>query len=474
MTARLREGLLGGTRARLLTSYLVLLVFATTTSVVATRQLLLSQTSERLDSYLTQEVEEFERLVRLGSDPRTGKPFGNDVRAVFDVFFSRNVPGQGEQLFALLAGDDYRSTTTDEAIRARLLVRYDELARARAGTRFSIVTPRGEQRVLAVPVRAGGRTRGLFAVSVDFAGEREGVDDAVRVSAGVALGVLLLTSVFAFLATGRVLAPLRDLDRTARSINDTDLSRRIAAEGDDEMAELARTFNAMLDRLESAFASQKDFISDAGHELRTPITIIRGHLELMGDDPAERRDTVALVTDELDRMSRFVDDLLLLAKSRQPDFLRLEPLDLDLLADDLFAKAKALAPRDWRLEVREAAGRIVADRQRLTQVMMNLATNAARHTDPDEWIELGFAIRSGHAHLWVADRGPGIPAEDRERIFERFQQAGRRRAEGAGLGLALVSAIAAAHGGRVELDTAEGIGSRFTVIIPADAQEPPS
>ena len=193
----------------------------------------------------------------------------------------------------------------------------------------------------------------------------------------------------------------------------------------------------------------------------------------MGDEDAcERRETVALVCDELDRMSRFVDDLLLLAKARQPDFLRLEPLDLDVVADELHSKAQALAPRDWRLEARDAGGRVVADRQRLTQAVMNLAANAARHTEPDTPIELGASLERGEARLWVADRGAGIGAADRERIFERFAQAGgaRRRADGAGLGLAIVRAIAEAHGGRVELESAEGVGSRFTVIIPAEPE----
>ena len=131
------------------------------------------------------------------------------------------------------------------------------------------------------------------------------------------IGVLLLASLLAWVVAGRVLAPLRVLRDTARSIGESDLTRRIPVEGDDELAGLARTFNEMLDRLEAAFASQKAFISDAGHELRTPITIIRGHLDVMGDDPEERRETLELVSDELDRMGRLVNDLLLLAK-RQP------------------------------------------------------------------------------------------------------------------------------------------------------------
>ena len=174
---------------------------------------------------------------------------------------------------------------------------------------------------------------------------------------------MLLASLFIWLAAGRALAPLKALSNTARSINDTDLSRRIAVRGNDEIAELGTTFNEMLDRLDYAFTSQRAFMADVSHELRTPITIIRGHLETLGDDPEERREAMAVVADELDRMSRLVDDLLVLARASRPDFLRVEPLDLDLLTHDLFAKARQLGPRDWGLD-EIGVGLIHADPQR--------------------------------------------------------------------------------------------------------------
>jgi two-component system, OmpR family, sensor kinase len=295
------------------------------------------------------------------------------------------------------------------------------------------------------------------------------VVEAVQTAAGVSLAVLLIASALAWVIAGRVLAPLRTLRTTAHAITETDLTRRLDVQGDDEIAELGRTFNAMLDRLEAAFASQKALVSDAGHELRTPITIVRGHLELLGDDPSEREETIALVTDELDRMARFVDDLLLLAKAEQSDFLHLAPIDLDVLTDELYAKAQALAERDWRL-VDNGPGRLTADRQRLTQAVMQLAQNAVQHTGHGDRIALGSSIAGAQARLWVADSGPGIAADERERIFDRFHRSelGRRRSDGAGLGLSIVRAIAEAHGGRVELDTREGAGATFTLIIPTD------
>jgi two-component system, OmpR family, sensor kinase len=238
----------------------------------------------------------------------------------------------------------------------------------------------------------------------------------------------------------------------------------------DEIAQLARTFNAMLDRLESAFATQRAFVSDASHELRTPITIVRGHLELLGDDPQERRDTVALVTDELDRMTRFVDDLLLLAKAERDDFLHVSDVELGALTEELFDKAGALGARQWQLDFRGEA-LVRADRQRLTQAIMGLAQNAVQHTADGDPIWLGSDADRDNVRLWVRDSGPGVALEDQERIFERFARASatRRRSEGAGLGLAIVRAIAEAHGGRVALSSKPGAGATFTVIIPRES-----
>jgi two-component system OmpR family sensor kinase len=457
--------LVAGARTRVLLAFVVLLALSTVASTLALRQILLARAGERVDQALVQEVTEFRQLVRHGINPVTGEPFGGNVRALFDVFLQRNIPGEGEAIFTFLDGSPYRSTEGEPSppLRDRVI----ELGARPSTERGEVETPEGTVRYLAVPVEVGERQRGEFVVTVNLEQERAEVREAVQVAAGVSLAVLLIASALAWVIAGRVLAPLRTLRTTAQAITETDLTQRLDIHGDDEIAELGRTFNAMLDRLERAFASQKALVSDAGHELRTPITIVRGHLELLGDEPAEREETIALVTDELDRMARFVDDLLLLAKAEQADFVRPGPLDLDVLTDELYAKAQALADRDWRL-AESGTGRLVADRQRLTQAVMQLAQNAVQHTEPGDRIALGSEIRNGAVRLWVADSGPGVPDHERERIFDRFHRAGdvRRRSDGAGLGLAIVSAIAEAHGGRVELDSRAGHGATFTLIIP--------
>ena len=458
------RNLLGSARVRILASYLVLLLFSTVVGGIALRSVLLARAGERVDDALVQETEEFRTLADMGRNPRTGKPFGDDVQAIFNLFLSRNVPAQGEAFFTFVGGRAYRETYAPD-VDAPSVAQISGAAPDGSGSGEFEADGR-RIRYLSVPVRVDGAPGGAFVVTSDLSSEIDQVNSDLRVAAGIALGVFLIASLLAWVVAGRVLAPLRVLRDTARSISESDLTRRIPVEGDDELADLARTFNEMLDRLEAAFASQKEFISDAGHELRTPITIVRGHLELLEEDPAEREETIELVTDELDRMGRLVNDLQLLAKAQRPDFLQPEPIEADEFTRELFAKASALAGRDWRLgEV--ASGRIVADRQRLTQAVMNLSQNAVNHTSERDAVELGSAIENGHMSLWVRDTGDGVSDADRERIFERFARGSdASRADGSGLGLAITQAIAEGHSGRVEMDSRPGAGARFTIVIP--------
>jgi two-component system OmpR family sensor kinase len=214
-------------------------------------------------------------------------------------------------------------------------------------------------------------------------------------------------------------------------------------------------------------------VRDANHELRDPLTIIRGHLELMGDeDPAERQRTIKIVLDELDRIGRIVGDLQLLAEAEQPGFLHLEWIDAEPFSDELISKATALAPRNWAL-AQAAEGMFFADRHRLTEAVMNLAHNAVQHTTPDDTIAIGASLSNDEVRIWVRDTGAGISVSDQEVIFDRFTRGSdaHRRYPGGGLGLAIVKAVAEAHGGHVELESRLGEGSTFTIVVPKQASE---
>ena len=316
-----------------------------------------------------------------------------------------------------------------------------------------------------------GNENAVLVVTILPAAELEDINDLQTYGAVATGGILVLASLLAWFIAGRVLAPVRLLTETAHSISESDLTQRIEVRGTGEAAEMARSFNGMLDRLESVFQSQREFVQDASHELRDPLTICRGHLELLGDDPEERRATTALVLDELDRIGRIVDDLQLLAEAEHPDFLRREWIDLELLTHELLAKATALAPRRWGLD-RIGSRMVLGDRQRLTEAVMNLAHNAVQHTVSHDSIAIGSAVDGNNVRLWVRDTGSGISTEDQEVIFERFKRGSdaHRRYRGGGLGLAIVKTVAEAHGGHVELDSRLGEGSTFIMVIPVETE----
>jgi signal transduction histidine kinase len=462
----------GDVRIRILASYVILLALATLGSVFVIRQVLLVRLDDRVEHDLEQEVQEFRRLAG-GTDPETGRPFGSNVRRIFSVYLERNVPNESEQLLAVPRQGVPRYRATERA-NVRLdgmhVSRWRQLRETEQG---ELETTEGPARYTAIPLLRDGRSQGSFVVAYFIAGERDEVDEVVRIVAAVATAFLLIGTAVAFLAAGRVLAPLRELRDAARAVSGTDMTRRIDAEGTDELADLGRTFNRMLDRLEFAFSSQRDFIRDISHELRTPIAVIRGQLELISEggltDPVERVGALTLVTRELDRMSGFVDDLLLLARTEQPDFLRLETVPIRDLCEELIANARGLADREWTLEA-DSRRSIVADRQRITQAIMNLVRNAVEHTSEGDEIAIGGSVNGDLASLWVRDSGLGIAPEEQRRIFERFERGrdSRRRYEGSGIGLAIVRAITEAHGGRVEVQSRLGEGATFTVELPVE------
>jgi len=457
----------GSVRVRILGWYVVLLGVSLVAALLLQRTFLLAQARSDAELAMDQEVGELRQLSQ-GVNPGTGEPFGSDVTAIFDTFFARNVPLAGEGLITFVDGEIYKTDVLGSTL-ANLPAVADWGMTLESERGVLDDSDLGEIRYLAVPLGSAGELNGVFVVAVLMSDRLDSVDQAIRLGAAVYGSIFFLATVLAWAAAGRILQPLRDLTEAARAITDTDFSQRIEVEGDDEIAELAVTFNAMLDRLDDAFASQRRFIDDAGHELRTPITVIRGNLEVMGDEPEDREETVKVVTDELDRMSRIVDDLLDLAKAEQPDFIQPGPIDLDEFIRELVGKATALEERPWHVE-RAEPGQFRADRHRLNQAMMNLARNAVEHTPGGTPVHIGGEIGGSAVALWVRDEGPGIEEQDRQRIFERFSRAesASGRTEGAGLGLAIVSAIAEAHGGTVSVDTPPQGGARFTLTIPSD------
>ncbi len=423
---------------------------------------------ERLvTSQIIQETAEFRELK---TDPDTGKPF-DDVESVLDVFLTRNVPDDDEMLVGYVEGERtlrtanrYGEDFLDEPTYLRALEdRADD-----GGTTVLDSPTYGEVWATLVPVR-NAQGEGSLVIINFLADEHEELNDTLTTYSVVALLSLLLITGIAALQSGRLLAPLRTLEETARDISTTDLSRRIPERGNDDITSLTRTINSMFGRLDDGFRDQRQFLDDAGHELRTPLTVLRGHLELLDqDDPAERVATQELLLEEVDRMSRLVGDLILLAKSRRPDFLVVGETDLETLTQTVLAKARGLGERAWTLDG-VATAHAVLDEQRITQALLQLADNAVKHTDPGAEIALGSSCTDDAVRLWVRDTGDGIAAQDRTTVLQRFARSRVRPGdEGFGLGLSIVHAIAEAHGGTVEIHDAAPHGARVELTLPTD------
>lgn len=449
-------------RARILGWVLLVVLLALAGTLLATRTVLHNQLDQRLDTEISHESAKLRAYL---ASPDSRQP---DVDALLHRYLERNLPEQHETFFSIVGGAAARRSAVEPPARLdtdRALVA--DLARATTPGYGTVETAVGSVRYGVLPVSVEGDPRRGALVVAEFVDHAAGqIDDVLGVMAAMSWAALVLAGLVGWLVAGRILAPVREVRLAAEQIGESDLTRRIDVRGSDDVAALGRTFNTMLDRLERAFADQREFIDDAGHELRTPITIVRGHLELMGDDPDDLAVTRRLVQDELGRMQRMVDDLLVLAKSGRPDFVHPGAVDLADLTVETLAKARPLAERAWRLdEVAETTVR--ADGQRLVQALLQLVANAVRHTTAEQEIAVGSAVTATSVRLWVRDTGEGVPPDSRTRIFERFKRGSNADGDdGAGLGLPIVAAIAAAHGGSVRLDSVPGRGATFTIEFP--------
>ncbi|MGV9310973.1 ATP-binding protein [Streptomyces sp. NPDC003691] len=464
-------------RARILLWLLIVMAVALAAVALATRSVLLRDADQRINGLLVQETNEFASFVEHGRDPATGQPF-TDPHQLLKTFLTRQYPDPDEELLGLVfnpaEGHNKIQQSRDHGMAYPLVE--DKPSRQqifRADDSAGVLErPEGDIRWAKVPIESpNGHPAAAFVVAIHPAGEQQKAADVFHMLLAISGVALLMTTGIGWVVAGRILRPVRLVRTTAAQLTEQDLTQRIPVQGRDDIAALAETFNAMLDRLERAFAAQREFVDDAGHELRTPITIVRGHLELMGDDPAEREQTVRIVMEELDRMSRIVEDLLLLAKAERPDFVAPEPVQIGELTADVFVKARALGERNWQL-AEAVDAEVMLDPQRITQAMVQLAQNAVQHTTTGQRVSIGSRDEGDRIELYVADSGPGVQPQDAQVIFERFRRGTARRgsrATGAGLGLAIVKAIAEGHGGHVELRPTEGGGATFVLVLQKEA-----
>ena len=349
----------------------------------------------------------------------------------------------------------------------------------------------GRWRVLSGPGPRGG----TVVVGASLRGVRETSAQLLLINAAVGLVALAGGGLLARVAVRRSLRPLVVVEETAEAVAAGDLTVRVPA-GDPrtEVGSLAASFNAMVDRFQSAYAAQQDseaqaraseermrrFVGDASHELRTPLTSIRGFAELFRQGAAAEPEQLARVMrrieDEAARMGLLVEDLLLLARLDQARPLRREPVELGAVLTDVVHDAQALHgdTRRIRLTVPPGSDRIVVvgDDARLRQVFGNLVTNAVTHTAPGTAVEVELTADAGRVVVAVRDDGAGMQPDVAARVFERFYRADASRsrtapdASGSGLGLSIVAGLVAAHAGTVEVHSVPGAGTTFRVVLP--------
>jgi heavy metal sensor kinase len=336
-------------------------------------------------------------------------------------------------------------------------------------------------RVYTVPVTHEGQIIGLVQEGISL-------EDVYQILAAfrwillLALPVILaLASIGGLFLAGRALRPVDQITGAARSISAHDLSQRLNLDlPDDELGRLARTFDAMIARLDAAFRRQRRFTADASHELRTPLTIIKGDLSLALAHPRDAgyyHRVLAEVDEEVDHMSRLVERLLSLARTDADGVtLHQQTVDLGVILTDLIEQTRPMAEAKGLTLTAQIAPDLTAsvDPDAVTQVVLNLLDNAIKYTPSGRVRLSAHRTRSdrGEIRIAISDSGPGIPVEHLPHIFDRFYRVDRARGRelgGAGLGLAIARELACAHGGDVTVHSVPGEGSTFTVHLPGRA-----
>lgn len=438
---------------------------------------------QRIDERLLAQVEAARVVANgisgaeVGAEPTTPAEAPATTREALRAVLASVVPGRGEGAVGLVNGKvayipgvpmeihlekspEFIAHVAEESVDGQV----------RLGT--SVSSALGYLRYVSVPVLVAEDPEfGVLVVAVDVRARLADLDAAFRTYTLVAVGALAVMALVGWFVAGRLLSPLRRVREAASRITAADISERIPVTGRDDVSEVARTLNDMLDRIDGSNRAQKRLLDDVRHELKTPITIVRGHLELL--DPADPADVAAardVAIDELDRMADLVDAIGSLAESASGASLRREPVDVDDLTADVFAKASVLSGHSWRL-AESAGGVALLDPARITQAWLQLVDNAAKYSPAGSEVRLGSSRRDGAVEFWVEDEGDGIPPGAEERIFERFGRvdAGRGIA-GSGLGLPIVKAIAEGHGGRVSLGSSSA-GSRFAIVVPLPSDD---
>ena len=471
-------------RLRLTLAIVVLVACGLAMLGVATYSIFARQAYDRLDSQL----KSYESLIDQQLDVaggRGGSSFGGGS--------SQSGPGGPAPIFVPPGTYAERRDTNGDVLSHLILPgsrATPELpavlpAPAPGGTLFDVGSSSGSGRYRVLVTSAGSPGGGMNVIAVPLTEVTNSLHRLTLIETGGAVILLVLLSAGSWLILRRGLRPLERMAGTASSISSGDLSQRVSPSGGPtEVGQLGLALNTMLDEIEVAFQEReatevrlRQFLSDASHELRTPLTSIQGFAELYrvgGEDARVDLPTILRrIEEESARMKVLVESLLLLARLDEHRATEHVPVDLAVLAADACSDAAAIAPdRTVTLDAPEPVV-VAGDEAYLRQAIANLVTNAIRHTPAGTPIDVGAHVADGAAMVSVRDHGPGLSHEALAHVFDRFWQADSARVgASAGLGLAIVSSIAADHGGAASVENAPGGGALFTVRLPLNPVKP--
>jgi two-component system OmpR family sensor kinase len=425
-----------------------------------------------LDTHLKSRINAAESIVLGPSSTDTTAPptAFSSARAAARAVVAGIVPDSGESTFAMVDGKTAYvpgvKTTFELARTSTFVGRVNSETANGSMILGSVTTSAGTYRYIAAPITvAGDPTRAVFVMAASIDDALTGVYSQAATFALVSLITFLVVLALGWFISGRLLWPIVILTRTAERITSRNRSDRVPDRGNDDLSRLGRVMNGMLDRLDAELIRQRQLLDDVRHELNTPLTIVRGHLELVDvHDPVRVAATKELSIDELSRMTELVADLTRLAESENAP-LNVEMVDVGAFTRGVHSKVSALDGHDWALaDVASGIGEF--DRSKITEAWLQLLENAGKYAPASSTITMGSSEGRAGWQLWVLDEGPGVPEGARERIFERFGRISSHRGiRGSGLGLPIVRAIARAHGGDVTVQSA-GTGSRFIISIP--------
>lgn len=468
MTSRRRWAPLSSTWLRVTVLAAAVLAAALASTVLLAWRLATVQGVEDLDDLLVRERD----VLAATADPLLEDVPPGDRDALVErlATYLGTQPGSDRHLTVVTV--EGRPPLYTEVGPARLVVLVDrgELPDGTPGRLETAETAEGPVRVLTTPIEVGGEPVATFAVYGWAGGVEQEAGTVLRLGGLAALGVGALGVVVLAGALRAATAPLRSLHDAADRAGVADLGVRVPDPGArrDDVADLSRAFNRMLGRLEREVEARGALFASVSHELRTPVAVARGHVELVESGTAkDPQASLRLVHAELGRLSRLLDDLMLLAAARgDGSWLAPRRVTRAWLADEVAVRLDGLGIRDLAVTVEpgaETGGTVLVDPDRMIQAAVNLAVNVRRHTPAGTPAEVLVGGTGPALAITVRDEGPGIPEELRERILEPFVGRGGRGSTG--LGLAVVHAVAQAHGGRVDVVTGPG-GTVVSVFVP--------